>query len=137
MPEIILKDADLTVNGIDLSAQVQQIALTYEANQEDASAMGDDTIRNVPALKNWSMDVTFKQDYAAGGVDDTLFPLVGAAAFTIILLAESGGVSASNPSFTGTAVLSSYSPLSGAHGALLQAPVSFVPGGGDLVRAVV
>lgn len=135
MPEVILKDASLTVNGIDLSAQVQQVALTYEANQEDASAMGDDTIRNVPALKNWSMDVTFKQDYASSGVDDTLFPLVGAAAFTLVLKPTSAVVGTDNPTFTGTAVLSSYSPLSGAHGALLQAPVSFVPGGGDLVRA--
>lgn len=135
MPEVILKDAFVSVNGVDLSAQVQQVALTYEANQEDASAMGDNTIRNVPALKNWSMDVTFKQDYAASGVDDTLFPLIGAAAFTVILRPDSGAVGASNPNFTGTAVLSSYSPLSGAHGALLQAPVSFVPGGGDLVRS--
>ena len=135
MPEVILKDASLTVNGVDLSAQVQQVALTYEANQEDASAMGDDTIRNAPALKNWSMDVTFKQDYAGSGVDDTLFPLVGAAAFTIILLPTSAAVGPANPSFTGTAVLSSYSPLSGAHGALLQAPATFMPGGGDLARA--
>lgn len=49
---------------------------------------------------------------------------------------DAGAVSSTNPKWTGTGVLTSYTPLSGAVGDFLSAPVTF-GAGSDLVRATV
>jgi hypothetical protein len=121
-------NASLVVNSVDLSARVKSVTLNYAANMLDASAMSDGTQVNLAGLLNWNMSVEFNQDYAAPGasaVDSTLFPLIGAAAFTVTLKPDSGAVSATNPRFYGSAVLASYNPASGAHGSLHSASASF------------
>lgn len=133
MAEFVLKDASLVVNSVDLSDHVTEIRITYEAEIQDKTAMGDSSRTKLPGLTNWTAEVTFNQDYAASNVDATLFPLVGAAAFTFVAKPTSGAVAATNPSFSGNALLPSYQPLSGSIGEVLQTPVSF-EGDGALSR---
>lgn len=134
----ILNDASLVVNGVDLSDHVTEIALTYEAETQDDTTMGDTTRSNKSGLLNWSASVTFVQDYAAGEVDATLFALVGQT-FSIVIKPTSGAVSATNPSYTANATLTSYDPVSGSVGDLQTASANFVPskgaGSATLVRA--
>ena len=85
-------------------------------------------------LLNWSIDVEFLQDFASAKVDATLFTLVGAAAFTVTVKPTSGSVSATNPSFSGSAVLESYPPMSGSVGDLETASATF-RSAGTLTRA--
>lgn len=139
MATLIYTDALVTINGIDLSDHVRQVNLNYEAEILDDTAMGTSGTRSAkPGLKNWQLTVEFYQDFAAGSVDATLFPLIGAAAFPIILRpVKSTVVGATNPNFTGNAVLESYPPLTGEVGALGMANAQFRAGGGSaLVRAV-
>lgn len=137
MASVTLTDAKLVVNGVDLSAFVRAIAITFEANQNDATVMGDTTIANLPGLKNWSIEATLKQDFAASGPDVTLFPLVGNTGFSIeVKPVNSLTTSATNPVFrSSSAVLASYPPLGGSVGDLAETAVTFQPGeGGPLLR---
>ncbi len=134
MASIVLTNAFVSINSVDLSAQVRQLTLNYEAQMQEEQAMGDDSIVNIAGLKNWSLDITFKQDYAAANVDATMFPLVGAAAFPIILRPDAGVVSATNPQFTGNGVLATYPPISGAIGDLVE-PAVTIQSAGTLARA--
>lgn len=137
MTEIILKDAFISVNGIDLSAQVTSVTLTLGRNMEDGAAMGDMTEVNVPGIKTWSVDVEFNQSFDAALVDATIFPLIDNGTLFSLIIRPSGlsAVGPTNPEFTAaTALVASYPPISGAHGSIQKASVSFVPGGGDMVR---
>ena len=96
--------------------------------------MGDTTRSNLAGLLNWSIDVEFLQDFAAAKVDATLFSLIGAAAFTVTVKPTSSSVSATNPSFSGSVVLESYPPMSGAVGDLETASATF-RSAGTLTRA--
>lgn len=129
MAQLILDDCYFEVNSVDLSDHVKSVTVNYSGEMQDDTVMGDDTRSNAAGLKNWSMDVQFVQDFAAGEVDATLFSLVGAAAFTVEVRPTSGGRSATNPGFNGNAVLESYQPVAGAVGDLLQAPVTFQAAG--------
>jgi len=121
MAHFILNDAEVVINTVDLSDHVTSVRVNYAAELSDASAMGDDTRERLAGIKDWSMEVEFKQDFAAGEVDATLFTLVGAAAFTITAMADKSlGVSATNPKFSGSAVLESYPPLDGSFGDLAK-----------------
>lgn len=128
------KDASVVVNSVDLSDHVRSATVNYEADELDSTAMGDDARERIAGLKSFSIDVEFNQDFAASEVDATLFSLVGAAAFTVTVKPLSDAVSATNPSFSGSCLLTSYSPLSGSVGDLATTSTTFV-GSGDLTRA--
>lgn len=134
MATIALTNAYLSVGGTDLSAHVKSVSIDYSAAELDDTAMGDSSTSRIAGLKDWSVSVEFNQDYAAGAVDATLFSLVGAAAFAVIVKPNGGTTSATNPSFTGNAILTGYNPVSGAVGDLAAASASFA-GSGTLARA--
>lgn len=129
----VLTDASITIGGTDLSDHVQSITLNYEAEAKDDTAMGDDTRSNAGGLKNWNADVTFHQNYASGEVDATLFPIVGSTT-QLVIKPSSGVVAATNPSFTGTALLQSYAPIGGSVGDQHMTQAKFAPAG-TLARA--
>lgn len=134
MAKFIFKDASLVVNGVDLSDHVISVTLTYEADPQEDTAMGDDTRSRLMGLKDWRMDARFQQNFDSGSVDETLFALIGAAPFTVTLKPTSGAVSPTNPSFSGSAVLPSYNPLDGEVGAIAIVSASFMASG-DLTRS--
>lgn len=133
MATLIYDDASVVINAVDLSDHVQSATINYSAELQDETAMGDDTRINKGGLKNWSIDVQFKQDFASGEVDATLFSLVGST-FTITVKPTSAAVGTTNPSYSGTGILESYTPLGGNVGDLLTAPVT-IQSAGTLTRA--
>ena len=110
MATFVYTDASVVVNSVDLSDHVKSCSLNYEAEMLDDTVMGDTTRSNMAGLLNWSIDVDFLQDFASAKVDATLFTLVGAAAFTVVLKPTSGSVSSTNPSFI-PVTLASQPPL--------------------------
>lgn len=135
MAFIVLKDASVTINSVDLSDHVKQVTIKYSADIHEDTAMGATSKSRVAGLKDWSADIEFYQDYAANKIDATLFPLVGAASFPIHIKPASGAIAADNPDYTGNAVLPDYSPIAGSVGDLMTASVTF-QGDGDLDRDV-
>ena len=136
MALLVFKDASVVVNSVDLSDHVRSVAIKYEADTIESTAMSATTKTRISGLLDWSIDVEFAQDYAAAKVDATLFSLIGAAAFTITVKPTSGAVSATNPSFSGSALLANYEPVSGKVGDLGTAKASF-KAAGVLTRAIV
>ena len=130
MPHHHLSDAFVRINSIDLSDQVKGVDFTYEAEALDDTVMGDDTRSNLAGLKNWSVSITFAQNYDAGKVDATLFPLVGAAAFAIRVRPDKSlGASATNKNINGNGILTSYPPITGAVGDFHEVAVEFASAG--------
>lgn len=134
MPVLVFKDASVVINSVDLSDHVREVAINYSAEIIDKTAMGDNSKSKIAGLKDWSVTITFNQDFDAGSVDATLFPLVGAAAFPVVIKPSSAATSATNPAYTGNGLLESYPPLGGQVGALLTTQVT-IQGDGDLTRA--
>src|SRR3990167_515061 len=85
---------------------------------------GGNTAKVRSGLEEWTLNVTFLQDFAASEVDATLDALggVGHAGFNVIAGADkTNAVSATNPRYSGNAIMSSYRPLGGPHGSNLEA----------------
>lgn len=131
----IFKNAQVTIDGVDLSAFITEVTLNYNAEAQDGTTINTGTLSRISGLIDWSMDVTFNQEYGSGNVDDTIFSLIGGDPVTIVLLPRSGvAVSITNPSFTGSAIATTYSPGGGSVGQIEQTTVSFLSAGA-LVRA--
>lgn len=139
MATFVLENAHLTLNAVDLSDHVRSLTLNAEVEAQDDTVMSDLTRVNLAGLKNWSFEVEFAQDFAAAEVDATVWAAYDAkTAFTWVIRADAGVISATNPSYSATGFITSYAPIGGGVGDVAVAPISVVPAGASptLVRAV-
>ncbi len=120
------------INAVDLSGSVASLALSYEAESLDETAMGDGSRKRRGGLKSQGLDVTFHQKFTC--VDATLFGIVGCQSCIEVRSCNACSTD-SNPRFQSTWHMPRYSPMSGGVGALLDATVTFEPAG-DLSRTV-
>lgn len=124
MGTVVYRQAYVWINGVDVSQHVREASLNFGSESLDDTAMGDTTRSHKGGLFDWSIDLTFHQDFAVGAVDATLWSLVGTT--TCIELRPLNSCSTSvNPSYTGIATLMTYTPLTGAVGSLLDVPANF------------
>ena len=134
MATFVWLDAYFEVNAVVLSDYVRSLSLNYEAEMLDDTTMGTSGTRSFRGgLKNWSVDVTFLQDYAAGGPDATCFGLVGAPPVPLAIRPTTAAVSATNPSYEGDGSLESYPPLGGEVGTMAMVESTFRAGGGSVL----
>lgn len=119
MATLVLTNAFFQINATDLSDDVAEVGINFASEMADETAMGDTTRIRKGGLKDWSLDLTFHQDFAAGQVDATLFALVGTTACVEIRPVNVCS-SANNPIYSGIAILESYPPISGRVGDLLD-----------------
>lgn len=133
MAEIVLTDVSAVLGGVDLSDHVRSLTLSLNVEPQDFTAMGNTTRVRKAGLKDWSVSIEFNQDYASGSVDATLHANWGGE-LTFVGKPTSGAVSTTNPSFSGTALLESFTSVSGSVGDPNTTPVS-LSAAGDLTRA--
>ena len=122
MAKLVLTNAQVLINAVDLSDHVDTVTVNYSAAEVDSTSMGQAGISRLPGLKDWSLDIIFAQDFALAKVDATLFPLVGTV-FAIEVRPVNAARSTTNPAYTGNGLLSTYSPLGQKVGALNTAPI--------------
>ena len=135
MPEVVLTDAVVTINAVDLSDHVRQITVNLTRADKDFTAMGASGKARRAGLADDSFTVEWNQDYAAANVDATMFPLLGAAPFAVTARATSAAKSATNPSYEGSCILTDYNPVDGSVGDELTANTS-LPVDGIITRVV-
>ncbi len=116
MAEVVLTDAVVMVNAVDLSDHVRQVTVNINSEEKDFTAMGAAGKARRAGLRDDSYEIEWNQDFAAGEVDATFWPLVGAAPFAVEVRATTAAKSATNPSYEGNAILTSYNPIDGAVG---------------------
>jgi hypothetical protein len=117
MAKQVLKDAFIKIDGVTLSDNVSSVTLEDSADEVEFTGFGADYREYGQGLKTASITLEVFQDFAAGEVDATLEPLYRTGGtFSVEVRPTSSTVSATNPKYTMTGRLFSYSPLQGAVG---------------------
>lgn len=131
----VWKNGYIGVNAVNLSDHAREISLDTSVAELPNDCHGDNTAEVAAGLEDWTITVTFLQDFAAGKVDATMELIggVGHASFQIEVGADASAVSTTNPRYSGMAILASYRPFGGPHGANLEATATFRPAS-DLTR---
>ena len=133
MAAIVLKDASITINSVDLSSLSNNVDINYEIEAVETTSFGGNR-SFVGGLQNNTVTVEVMQDFAATKTEATIFPLVGTTT-TLVFKPTSAAVGATNPSYTITgAYLASHTPISATVGELAMTSLTFT--GGTLVKAV-
>ena len=128
MAKIVLTDVKVTVNSVNLSDHIASVTLTTDVNEVTTTGFSESAISRVGGLKDNSVQIEFHQDFAATNVEATIYPLVGTVT-TVAITPTSSAVSATNPSYTFSALIGSWSPIAGAVGDLSTVSVTWAISG--------
>jgi hypothetical protein len=129
MARLVLTNVEVTVGGVSLADHIASVTLgsTYDVLETTAFKGG-----NVPAaaktriagLVDNSVTLEFHQDFAAGSVNATIYPLLGTEV-AVKIQPVNGAISATNPEYQFNAVVSEWTALNGAVGELATASVTW------------
>ena len=135
MARLVLTNAYITINGVNLSDHIASVTLTTTDDVIDTTAFSSTAARTrVAGLTDNSVALEFHQDYATSNVEATIYPLLGNT--TAVVVKPNGSTTAAdNPSYSFTALVSEWQPLNGAVGELATASVTW-PISGEITKAV-
>jgi hypothetical protein len=132
MPKFYAQDYKVTVGTAILSASIASVTLDITADEVETTSFGSSYRSRIGGLKDASVSLDFHQDFGAGAVDALLFPLMGQTV-DVKIAPTSGTVTATNPEYRFSALVTQYQPFSGAVGDLATLSITW-PVSGEVVR---
>jgi hypothetical protein len=133
MPKFYARDYKITVGTTVISDDVASVTLDITADEVETTAFGSTYRSRIGGLKDASVSIDFHQDFGAGAVDALLFPLLGSTV-AVKIAPTSSTVTATNPEYQFTALVTQYQPFAGAVGDLATLSVTW-PVSGEVTRA--
>ena len=139
MARIVLTNVDVEIAGVNLSDHIASVSLSSTWDAVETTAFGGG---NVPAaartrqagLVDNAVTLDFHQDFAAGEVEATIYPLLGTVV-AIKVQPTNAAISVDSPQYQFSALLSEWTPVNGAVGELATASVTW-PITGAIVKDV-
>lgn len=102
-------NAQILVNGVDLSDHVRKVTTIDSRDKVEVTAMGATNRAYTKGLGDGGCDIEFYQDHASGKVHQTLQPLIGSSTpFNLEVRPVNGARSSTNPAFLMSALLFDY-----------------------------
>jgi hypothetical protein len=132
MAKFYAQDYKITVGTAILSEDIASVTLDITADEVETTAFGSNYRTRIGGLRDASVSLDFHQDFGAGSVDSLLFPLMGSTV-AVKIAPTSGSVTATNPEYRFTALVTQYQPFAGAVGDLATLSVTW-PVSGEVVR---
>lgn len=124
-----IKDAVVSIGGVDLSSLVKSVTLKPVVEAKETTGFGADAKTRAAGLKDITLDIDWYGDYAASSVYATIEPLIGtSAAYSIAK--DSGTTAATNPTWTGNCIITEFPLIDAKHGEVHEFSTSW-PGNGD------
>jgi hypothetical protein len=118
MAKFVLTDAYVAVNGTAISDHLSSVSIETSADEVEFTSFGTSGWREFGAgLKDATVTAEAFQDFAATALDSILYPLYSTGGtFALEVRPTSSAASSTNPKYTMTARLFTYSPIAGAVG---------------------
>lgn len=134
MARIVLTNAYVTINSVDVSDHVASVTLNSSIDVVETTAFGTTGARTrIGGLADNSISLEFHQDYASSSIEATIYPLLGTTT-SVVVKPNGSTTSVTNPSYTSTVLVSEWTPLNGAVGELATASVTW-PVSGAITKA--
>ena len=125
MALISLTNAFILLNATDISDHCSKVEFDVAAEELDTTTFSAGGYKSmIGGLKSGGLKVSIKGDYAAANIDSILFPLLGTVvAFEIKPVNATR--TTSNPSYTGSILVSKLVPITGSVGDLVEFDLSW------------
>ena len=134
MARIVLTDAKVTINSVNLSDHIASVTLSTSNDVVETTGFSSTAARTrVAGLADNQVTVEFFQDFGSGLLESIVYPTIGTSA-AMVIKPVAGSTTATNPSYSFNALVSEWQPLSGAVGELATASVTW-PISGAITKA--
>jgi len=109
MATFALNDCYVALAGTDRSSSISSVVLQVDVAELDSTDFADSgwTVP-IGGRKSGSLQITFNDDVAASAIDSVMWPLLGTTV-TFEVRATNASVGASNPKYTGSVLVNSWS----------------------------
>ena len=135
MAKFVTTNPVIVIGGSTVTASCASATISIEADDVETTSFGTDGWRTrIGGLKGGTVDFEFHQDFAVGGIDALLWPLLGGTTSVTIRPGGSAAVGSSNPEFRFDCLVAQINPMDSAVGDLATTSVSF-PITGAVTRA--
>jgi hypothetical protein len=137
MARLVLTNAYVTINGVNLSDHIASITLTTTDDVIETTAFGSTARTRIGGLADNSVALEFHQDYAASNVEATIngSPSLVGTVTAVVVKPNGATTAADNPAYSFNALVAEWTPLNGAVGELATASVTW-PIDGNITKAV-
>jgi len=132
MPKHVIENAQVTLNGVALTARVKKVVIrTGKRPPQQATAMTDTWEENLNVhVRNWKGSLELYQDYSTGSVYETLKGILESTASTgvaMIVRPTTGIRTTGNPEWQGSILLDGDFPqIEAGMGDVNMAPINFL-----------
>jgi len=133
MPKFYAQDYKVTLGTAVISSSIASVTLDLTQDEVETTSFGSSFRTRIGGLRDGSVSLDFHQDFAAGAVDALLYPLMGTVV-DVKIAPTSGTVTATNPEYRFSALVTQYQPFAGAVGDLATLSVTW-PVSGTVTRA--
>jgi len=135
MAKLVLLNANVTLNGTDITNNVAAVTLSTTAAEVPTTSFGSGgAVTRVSGLVDNSVTLSLHNDYNA--IDGLIQPLIGSTAVTMVVKpAGTAAASATTPHYTFSVLCTEFSLVNGAVGELNTADVTW-PISGTIAKAV-
>ena len=135
MARLVLTNAYVVFGtNSDLSDHISSISLSTSYDIVETTSFGNTAKTRVAGLQDNSVTFEFHQDFATSSVEQVIYPLLGTAV-NCTVKPVNGTVSATNPSYSFSVLISEWTPLNGGVGELATASVTW-PISGAITKAI-
>jgi hypothetical protein len=126
MAKLVLTNAYVSVNGVDISNHVSEVSIESSRAEVDVTSMGDVSQEIVLGLGDVTFNVTVFNDYAAASIDAQMIALHQTnTPFVVGVRPVNAARSTSNPEYQISALLPNYSPIAGGVGSAVTTALNF------------
>ena len=133
MAKLVLTNANITIGGTDVSANVASVQIETSVDEVETTAFGPGNGKTrVGGLLDTTLSLSMHNDYSA--IEGLVYPLIGSTT-SVVVKPNGTAVSSTNPSYTMTVLVTGWSPVNGAVGELNTVDVSW-PVSGTVTKAV-
>jgi hypothetical protein len=125
MAKFVMKTTSVVLNSVDFSDHIDTVTVETSYDEVESTSFQDAFKTFEQGMGDATLTFGFQQDFAAGEVDATLWPLaLAGTTFPVVVKPTSSAVGATNPTYTMTGRLFAYSPLDGSVGDLSKTTVT-------------
>lgn len=124
MASLAFKDARVEINGTVVSQWVTAVELPVEFEELENTAMGGSGRSRIAGLQDSTISLTFNQDFESAAIDSVVWPLVGTVV-DIKVRPTSAAISATNPEYVASYLISQWNPFGNSVGELAQVEIEW------------
>jgi hypothetical protein len=133
----ILTNAKIVLDTFDMVNLVQSVVINGDAQMVEITGMGDTSRRFVKSIRNFTDDITFKDDFVDNGLNeklDTLWRQAASCALTV-LKNRASAIGVTNPEWRGNVFVTTLSLFNASFGEASGGTLR-LQGDGDVTRNV-